>query len=789
MERRAIAVYGTVQGVGFRPFVFGLASRLALHGFVKNQTGGVLIEVEGEARSLDHFLKELTTRPPPLARIDHLSWERQPSRGDCQFHIRPSEADTASPIFISPDVAACDDCLGELFDPSDRRYGYPFLNCTNCGPRLTIITGAPYDRARTTMASFEMCAACRAEYEDPTDRRFHAQPTACPACGPRLQLLNAHGEPVAKDDPLAEFVAALRAGRIGAMKGLGGYHLICDARNETVVEELRRRKHRDEKPFALMVRDLAAAQALCEVLPAERELLSSPRRPIVLLRKRKRAAVPVAEGVAPRNPSLGVMLPYTPLHHLLLHALDGIPLVMTSGNCSDEPIAYEDHEALRRLADVADLFLTHNRPIHVRCDDAVTRVVGGLELPLRRSRGYAPQPIVLPLECPCPILAVGGQFKGAFALGRGRHAILSHHLGDLDHYEAYRAFVKDVVLYQQLFAVRPERLVHDLHPDYAATRYAKEREANEGVACLAVQHHHAHMASCMAEHGLNEPVIGVAFDGTGYGTDGAIWGGEFLVGDYRQFRRAAHLRYVGMPGGEQAIRQPWRMAAAHLVDAGLAPFAPLGRGVGSKGETLRAAVRIVEKMLARRFNTPLTSSAGRLFDAVAALAGLRHRVSYEGQAAIELEWLATGVAPDGVYPFDLTETEEGAPQQATLLIDTRPLVRAVVQDASKDIAPALIARRFHSTMVEVIAAVCDRLRKVTGLAAVVLSGGVFMNALLTAEVVVRLGSEGFRVYRHRLVPPNDGGLSLGQLAIAAALTRARDATVTEGDKDVSRHSR
>ena len=753
MERLAIAVSGTVQGVGFRPFVHGLASRFALCGFVRNQTGGVLIEVEGEARSLESFLKELTTKPPPLARIDTLSWERQKAQGDQHFRILPSEAGTASPIFISPDVATCGDCLAELFDPSDRRFGYPFLNCTNCGPRLTIITGAPYDRERTTMASFRMCAACRIEYEDPTDRRFHAQPTACPACGPALRLLDADGHAIETSDPLGEFVAALSGGRIGAMKGLGGYHLICDARSDIAVSELRKRKHRDEKPFALMVQDVAAVEALCQILPAEKELLLSWHRPIVLLRKRSSAGV--AEGVVGRNPLLGVMLPYTPLHHLLLRALGGMPLVMTSGNRSDEPIVYEDREAFRRLAGIGDLFLTHDRPIHVRCEDSVTRVVGGLELPLRRSRGYAPRPIALPLECPRPILAVGGQFKGTFALGRGRHAFLSHHLGDLDHYEAYRAFAKDIDLYQQLFGIQPEVIAHDLHPDYASTRYALERT---GVTLVAVQHHHAHVASCMAENGLNEPVIGVAFDGTGFGTDGAIWGGEFLVGDYRQFRRAGHLRYVGMPGGAQAIREPWRMAVAHLVDAGLSPFAFLGS---------EAAIRLVEKMLSRGFNTPMTSSAGRLFDAVAALAGVRGGVSYEGQAAIELEWLATGVAPDGVYPFDLAETWGGDPPESTLLVDLRPLIRAVAQDASQGIAAALVGRRFHSTLVELIATVCDRLRRTTGLGAVALSGGVFMNALLTSEVTTRLSAEGFRVYRHRLVPPNDGGSSLGQLAIAA----------------------
>jgi hydrogenase maturation protein HypF len=768
MERRAITVHGVVQGVGFRPFVYGLASRLELSGFVKNRVGDVLIEVEGEAGSLDHFLTELTTNLPPLARIDHLSWERRPTQGDRSFHIQPSEVESSGPIFVSPDVATCADCLAELFDPTDRRYRYPFLNCTNCGPRLTIVTGAPYDRQRTTMAGFLLCAACRAEYDDPTDRRFHAQPTCCPACGPQLQVLDGQGRLTATSDPVASFTAALLAGQIGALKGLGGYHLVCDARSGAVVSELRRRKHRDEKPFALMVADDTAAEALCEVQPAERELLLSARRPIVILRKRPGAGV--AEEVAPHNPFLGVMLPYTPLHHLLLRAVKGVPLVMTSGNRSDEPIAYEQQDAVQRLAGISDLFLTHDRPIHVRCDDSVTRVVESGELPLRRSRGYAPQPISLPLECPQPILAVGGQLKGTFALGSGRHGFLSHHLGDLDHYEAYRAFVKDIALYEQLFAIHPRILAHDLHPDYASTRYARQRGGTEAkgppcpedrVQLLAVQHHHAHMASCMAEHGLLEPVIGVSFDGTGYGTDGAIWGGEFLVGDYRQFQRAAHLRYVGMPGGDQAIREPWRMALAHLMDASEMDDLLTSRVPG-------VALRTVRKMLEKQFHTPLTSSAGRLFDAVAALAGVRDRVSFEGQAAMELEWLAAEVARDRAYPFDLVQTVEGEPLEATLVVDTRPIIRAVVQDVRQGTDAKLVARRFHSTMVEMIVLVCDRLRQATGLEVVVVSGGVFMNTLLTQEVSVRLRHAGFRVYCHRLVPPNDGGLSLGQLAVAAA---------------------
>jgi hydrogenase maturation protein HypF len=758
MERRAITVQGVVQGVGFRPFVYGLASRLQLRGFVKNRIGGVLIEIEGASDSLDQFLAELGDHPPPLTQIDRLSWERQSPRGEKGFHIKVSDGDVTGPVFISPDAATCTDCLNELFDPSDRHYRYPFLNCTNCGPRLTVVTGAPYDRERTTLAGFPMCAACRAEYEDPADRRFHAQPTACPACGPRLQLLSATGEDIPADDPLTAFAAALRSGQIGALKGLGGYHLACDPANETAVRELRRRKHRDENPFAVMVRDLEAAETLCEISRAERELLQSVRRPIVLMRKRTDSGI--VDAVAPGNPFLGVMLPYTPLHHLLLHALDGLPLVMTSGNRSDEPIAYEDDDALRRLAGIADIFLIHNRPIHVRCDDSVTRVVGGLELPVRRSRGYAPQPITLPLTCSRPILAVGGQLKCTFALGRGSHAFVSHHLGDLDHYDAYRAFEKDVDLYQRLFGVQPEVIACDLHPDYASTRYAQQansRGLTPPTRLVAVQHHHAHMASCMAEHGLMEPVLGVAFDGTGYGTDGAIWGGEFLVGDYRQFRRAAHLRYVGMPGGDAAIREPWRMALAHLIAAGCA-----SESVERRLPAM--AVRTARKMLERDFQTPLTSSMGRLFDAVASLAGVRDAVSYEGQAAMELEWLASGVAATGGYPFDILES---AP---ALVVDPRPLIRAVVEDVSRGTDATRIARRFHSTMVEIIAAVCGRLRQESGLDTVVLSGGVFLNALLTEEVGARLGAEGFRVYRHQRVPPNDGGLSLGQLAVAAAQT-------------------
>ena len=609
------------------------------------------------------------------------------------------------------------------------------------------------------MAGFALCPECRAEYDDPANRRFHAQPTACARCGPHLWMLDQDGQPLDLDYPLAHAVDALRWGLIGAIKGLGGYHLACAAGDEQAVARLRRRKQRDDKPFALMVADLTAARKLCEISEDESALLQSPARPVVLLRRRPDAGV--ASEVAPGNPHLGVMLPYTPLHHLILHELAGLSLVLTSGNQSDEPIAYDDEDAVERLAGIADFFLTHNRPIHIRCDDSVTRVVAGQELPIRRSRGFAPQPLPLPMRCPQPILALGGQLKSTFALGRDRHALLSHHLGDLDHYAAFRAFTEAVAHYEHLFAFEPKLLVCDLHPDYASTRYAVERAGREGLPLLQIQHHQAHVASAMAEHGLLEPVIGISFDGTGYGTDGAIWGGEFFTGDYQGFTRAAHLRYVGLPGGDAAIRTPWRMAVSYLLDAGETLDL-----VKTPVSSLTAATLV--RMIEKRIQTPFTSSAGRLFDAVAALAGVRQEVHYEGQAAVELEWLASGAAPAGCYPFDLSEAHEGDSGNPLLVIDTRPVIRAVARDVRLATAAGIIGRRFHATLADIVLAVCRRLRSRTDLDLVVLTGGVFLNALLTEEVLSKLSQDGFRVFRQRQVPPNDGGLCLGQLAIAAA---------------------
>lgn len=740
--RRSIRVEGVVQGVGFRPFAYRLAVRLGLSGRVWNEPGGVGIEVEGDQASLDAFLEELRRSPPPGARIRRLSSEPRPPRATSGFAIEPSSSAAGAAPSISPDLPTCSACLREVLDPADRRAGYAFAACASCGPRFTVIDAAPYDRERTSMAAFPLCLPCRAEYEDPADRRFHAESTACPDCGPRLFL-----SPRGGADPLAEAARLLREGSILAVKGLGGFHLACDAGHEKAVQELRRRKGRDEKPFALLVTDLAAARRICDLTAAEEELLGSAARPIVLARRR--ADAKVAPAVAPGNPRLGLLLPYTPLHHLLARAG---PLVLTSGNFSEEPIAY-DEAALESIGTIADFFLTHDRAIRSRCDDSVAKVVDGQPLVLRRSRGYAPGPLRLPLPCPKPTLALGGALKSVFALGRGDEAILSHHLGDLENYEGYRAYSASIEHYERLFRFSPELLVHDLHPDYPSTRYALDRG---GIPRLGVQHHHAHMAGCMAENGLAGPVIGVTFDGTGCGTDGAVWGGEFLVGDYRAFRRAGRFEYVPLPGGEQAIREPWRMAAAYLLRAGL--------GLGLlEGRVPARSLEIVRLQVERGLNAPLTSSCGRLFDGVAALLGLRDRVSYEAQAAMELEWLAETSAARGHYPVELAREGE------TWTVGVCSIVAGVAEDIGRRSAKADVARRFHSTLVEAIRRVCARVREEWGLDRVVLSGGVFANGILLSEASAALAADGFRAYRHRFLPPNDGGLCLGQLAVAAAL--------------------
>lgn len=753
IRRCTIVVEGVVQGVGFRPFVYRLAERHRLSGSVRNDGRGVVVDVQGRAAALERFLDELATASPRPACAQRMTvvWA-EPRADAATFTIDASRREGEPAVHPPPDLAVCEACLAELRDPADRRHRYPFLNCTACGPRFTIIRALPYDRERTAMAGFTMCSACRAEYGDPRDRRFHAEPTACPACGPRLALRNADGAPRPSADPLHDAAAALRAGRIVAVKGLGGYHLACDATNGAAVRELRRRKRREAKPLAVMVADLEVARRLCDVSDAEAALLASPARPIVLLARR--ATGGVADEVAPRCRDLGVMLPYTPLHHLLLEAAS-VPLVMTSGNASDEPIAFDDADALERLRGIADLFLLHDRPIEIRCDDSVARVVRGAPMLLRRSRGWVPLAIRLPVAAARPILACGGQLKSVVGLARGRDVFLSQHVGDLDDARAWRAFAEAVEHLRRLLDVTPAVVVHDLHPDYRSTVYARSLL---GVERVAVQHHHAHVASCLADNGIDAPVIGVAWDGTGYGPDGSVWGGEFLVADLSGFERAGHLEPVPLAGGEAAVREPWRMAAV-LLRAAYGP-AMDRLDLAFVRRLDRAAWRVLERAAERGLNAPPTSSAGRLFDAVASLLGLGDRVAFEAQAAMELEAQAEPEA-DRTYAVSLREAD------GQVVVSTPAIVRGVAEDLLAGTTTARIAARFHATLAEVIGAVCDTLRRRTGLGRAALSGGVFQNAWLLRAAIARLEARGFEVLSHQQVPPNDGGLALGQAAVAA----------------------
>jgi hydrogenase maturation protein HypF len=743
-----VRVEGIVQGVGFRPFVYRLAIRLGLAGTVLNDSEGVLAEVEGRAAALDAFVRALAEEAPPLAEVTAVRWQPVPPVGTEGFAIADSQRAGPAATLIAPDTATCDACLAELWDPADRRFGYPFINCTLCGPRLTIIRDVPYDRAATTMAAFPLCTDCAREYRDPADRRFHAEPVACPACGPRLVLLDRRGQALA-GDPIGETARFLLAGSVVAVKGLGGYHLAVDARNEAAVATLRARKHREQKPFALMVGSLEDARTLAHIADAEAQQLGGARRPIVLLKRRD--AVGLAESVAPDNREVGVMLPYTPLHHLLLRAFGG-PLVFTSGNLGGEPIAYRDADAMARLGAIADLFLTHDRGIHVRADDSVVRVVDGETTILRRARGYAPAPLRLARPAARPVLAVGAELKSTICLLRGADAFVSHHLGDLEHYPAFLAFEEAIAHYQRLFDVRPALVAHDLHPEYVSTRWALDDREAETVS---VQHHHAHIVACLADNARGGPAIGVAFDGLGLGTDGTLWGGEFLVADAGGFERVGHLDAVPMPGGEAAIREPWRMAAAYLDRA--FDGAPPEIALVTRHAERWAAVR---ELAQKGVHAPLTSSAGRLFDAVAALLGVRDVVAYEGQAAIELEQRADR-AEAGSWRVDPVKSPGG------FTLEGAELVRRAVADLGDGVPVAAIAGRFHHAMADLAWAGCEAAREASGLGVVALSGGVFQNALLLSRVTSRLEGAGFEVLRHRRVPPNDGCVSLGQAVIAA----------------------
>jgi hydrogenase maturation protein HypF len=755
-------VEGTVQGVGFRPFVYRLASELGLTGYVLNDTRGVLLEVEGEDPAVDRFLARLAHEPPPLARIERILPEELAPDGAPGFEIVESDAAGEADAPVSPDSATCADCLAELLDPSDRRHRDPFINCTNCGPRFTIVRGVPYDRPLTTMAGFEMCERCRAEYEDPLDRRFHAQPNACPDCGPAARLTDVAGAAVtgAGEDAVRAAADALIAGRIVAVKGLGGYHLACRADDEAAVATLRGRKHREDKPFALMAQDLAAAQELVELTAAEVSALTGPERPIVVARRR--AGAPVAESVAPRTADLGVMLAYSPLHHLLL-ADAGTTLVMTSANLSDEPIAYRDDDARTRLGEIADLFLLHDRPIHMRTDDSVLRAAragGGEPILLRRSRGYVPADIALPVAANHPLLACGAELKSTFCLAKGSRAWVGHHIGDLQNFETLQSFSEGIAHFERLFAVTPEVVAHDLHPDYASTRYALERD---GVEHIGVQHHHAHLAACLAEHGEEGPAVGAIYDGTGYGLDGTVWGGELLVGGLERCERAGHLRPVRLPGGDRAVREPWRMACAWLAEA-------LDEELPARPTALLDAVdevrwRQVASLARSGLAAPVTTSAGRLFDAVAAICGIRSHVNYEGQAAVELE-AAADPRERGAYPIDVAQSSEG------LILDPRTAIAAVARDAAADTAVGVIGARFHRGLAEATARACALLARSASLDTVVLSGGVFQNRLLLEGTADRLEAAGLRVLRPIRLPANDGGISYGQAAVAASALSA-----------------
>jgi hydrogenase maturation protein HypF len=731
-ERRRVRarVEGTVQGVGFRPYVFRLAGELGLGGWVRNDEHGVLLEVEGEPVCVERFLARLPAEAPPLARVEQVRPGERAPTGERAFAIVASDRAGAASTPVTADAATCPACLGELFDPTDRRHRYPFINCTDCGPRFTIVRGVPYDRARTTMAAFTMCPACRAEYEDPANRRFHAEPNACRDCGPSVRLVGAED-----GDPLRAAAAALRGGAIVAVKGLGGYHLACRADDEDAVTALRARKHREEKPFALMAADVETARELVVLGAGDEAALLGRERPIVLARRRSGAAV--AAAVAPRSPDLGVMLPYTPLHHLLL-ADTRATLVMTSGNLSDEPIAYDDDEARQRLAGVADLFLVHDRPIHMRTDDSIVRA-GRL---LRRSRGHVPDALALPVDAP-PTLACGAELKSAFCLARGRRAWVGHHIGDLRTWETLRSFREGVAHFERLFEIAPTVVAHDLHPDYLATAYALEREDVEHVG---VQHHHAHLAACLAEHGETGRALGAIYDGTGYGADGTAWGGELLSGDLRDCERGGHLWPVRLPGGDRAAREPWRMACAWLVAAEVEMPPPAL--VGERDWD------VVARMARTGVAAPLTTSAGRLFDAVSALCGVRTHTTYEGQAAAELEGVADP-SERGTYPLPF----------AGGMLDARETIRAIVEDLASGAGPSVVSARFHRALAEGTARACAQLAE-HGI--VVLSGGVFQNRLLLEWTRAALEDDGLRVLIPRALPANDGGIAYGQAAVAAA---------------------
>ena len=757
--RKEILVKGIVQGVGFRPFIYNLARSLRLKGYVLNSSEGVVIDVESQDAAMERFVRAIEENPPPLAKIEQISTRTLPTVGYDSFLIRESLPQEGKFVLVSPDIATCPKCLSELMDRADRRYGYPFTNCTNCGPRYTIIQDIPYDRAKTTMTKFMMCPPCQREYEDPSDRRFHAQPNACPQCGPSLRLLASSStesiDPWPSDSrhpsvaPLQDVRSLLKLGKIVAIKGLGGFHLACDAENNSAVKRLRNRKRKSDKPFALMSREIASIERYCEVSETERKILEDPQKPIVLLRKLK--VNRISKHVAPGNNYLGVMLPYTPLHYLLFGDFL-TTLVMTSGNLSEEPIVTSNEDALETLSKIADYFLFHNRDIYMRVDDSVVRAYEERERVIRRSRGFAPHPIDMGRELP-EILACGAELKNTFCLTKGRYAILSQHIGDLANYETLFFFEETLKNLKKLFRVEPKIVAYDLHPEYLSTKFALQQS---GVKLVGVQHHHAHIAACMAENHLREKVIGIAFDGTGYGTDGQIWGGEFLVADFGGFERRGHFRYLPLPGGDSAIREPYRMAVSYLYDTFGPEFRDLGIELLERISGKR--IEIIVKMIERRINTVLTSSCGRLFDAVSSLIGVMDEINYEAQAAIELEMVANS-AVDELYPYEILNTD-------LLVIDCRTMIKGIIDDLRGKVGKGVISAKFHNALASMILDMCKKIGASVKINKVCLSGGCFQNIYLLDKTLNGLRRNGFEVFIHEKVPPNDGGISLGQAIIA-----------------------
>jgi len=750
---KQIRVKGIVQGVGFRPYVYQLAGRFKLCGHVANTAAGVRIHVEGPPTDIAAFLASIPAEAPPLAQITDVDAADAPTEGFQGFEIIASRDDSAKSALISPDVAICDDCLEEMLSPRDRRFRYPFINCTNCGPRYTIIDDIPYDRPQTSMASFPMCPRCQAEYDDPANRRFHAQPNACPVCGPHVQLLDGNGQAADTKDPIGTVVDLLTQGRIVAIKGLGGFHLAVDAENEPAVARLRQRKHREEKPLAVMAYNGDRIRRFAQLDDEEMAVLASPQRPILLLAKQSDQAL--APSVAPHNRYFGVMLPYAPLHYLLLEKTFAA-LVMTSANLSEEPIAIANHEAVERLTGIADAFLVHNRDIYLRCDDSIVRKTAGVTRFIRRARGYVPTPVFLN-HSPPPLLACGAALKNTVCLTKEDRAFISQHIGDLENLATYGAFRDTIAHLQRILAITPQAIACDLHPDYLSTRYATEQN---DLPVIQVQHHHAHIVSAMAENHLDGRVIGLAFDGTGYGPDGTIWGGEVLLAEKGRYERAAFLNPLPMPGGAAAIKAPWRMAISYLYQAFGEGFRDLDLPFMAAVEPKQAEIMVA--MMQQALNAPLTSSMGRLFDGIAALIGLRRTVVFEGQAAMELEMIA---APEAASPYDFgwQASDEG------LRIPTAPIIQGVVTDIRHGQSSAHISRRFHTTLVQLFTDLCSHLRRQNDLDRVVLSGGTFQNAILLEELSRSLAKSGFDVYTHRLVPPNDGGISLGQAVAAGAM--------------------